>query len=231
MKTSAGVAVPGRPPACSLPQPEPQNRQAINTKKHLAMKKKNIDFESGCWTDRRKHSALSLMETFFQFHDPAASKNRLYEMMEYAQNRKVLMKDNPSVIFHLYLSLRSFVRAGYCLQFKSKKWAIYAPAEPMPSLMPGSLSKEEYKDPFLVFQKAFSEFTIRDFDHFLAEIVYFSLGSFNNVPESNIVTPFIHLNKMLDAAQLILERKDCKKNEVPAVASSNQPADSLFAPS
>jgi len=213
MKTTAGMAVSRRPPACILPQPEPQNRRALNTKKQLAMKKKNIDFESGCWTEHRKYSALSLMETFFQFHDPAAAKNRLYEMMEYAQNPKVLMKDNPSVIFHLYLSLRSFVRAGYCLQFKSKKWAIHAPAEPVPHLLLGSLSKEEYKDPFLVFQKAFSEFKIRDFDHFLAEIVYFSLGSFNNVPEGNVIIPFIHLNKMLDAAQLILERRKRKKTK------------------
>ncbi|KQM57974.1 hypothetical protein ASE55_19195 [Chryseobacterium sp. Leaf201] len=225
------MAVPGRPLACSLPNRNRKTDRRSTQKKYLAMKKKNIDFESGCWTDRRKHSAFSLMETFFQFHDPAAAKNRLYEMMDYAQNRKVLMKDNPSVIFHLYLSLRSFVRAGYCLQFKSKKWAIHDSAEPALHLMLGSLSKEEYRDPFLVFQKAFSGFTIRDFDHFLAEIVYFSLGSFNNVPESNIVTPFIHLNKMLDAAQLILERRKRKKNEVPAVASSNQPADSLFAPS
>ncbi len=183
------------------------------------MKKKNIDFESGCWTDLRKHSAFGLMETFFQFHDPITTKNRLYEMMEYAHNRKVLMKDNPSVIFHLYLSLRSFVRAGYCLQFKSKKWAIHAPEEPVPHLMLGSLSKEEYRDPSLAFQKAFSEFTIRGFDHFLAEIVYFSLGSFNNVPESNIVTPFIHLNKMLDAAQLILERKNKKDNHLATSAA------------
>ncbi|WPO84029.1 hypothetical protein SD427_06780 [Chryseobacterium sp. JJR-5R] len=180
------------------------------------MKKKNIDFESGGWTEHRKHSALSLMDTFFQFHDPAAAKNRLYEIMEYAQNRKVLMKDNPSVVFHFYLSLRSFVRAGYGLQFKSKKWAIHAPAEPVLHLMLGSLSEDEFRNPFLAFQKAFSEFTIRDFDHFLADIVYFSLGTFNNVPEGNIITPFIHLNKMLDAAQLILERRD-HKNNVPAI--------------
>ncbi|WPO81620.1 hypothetical protein SD427_12685 [Chryseobacterium sp. JJR-5R] len=70
------------------------------------MKKKNIDFESGGWTEHRKYSALSLIDTFFHFHYPAAAKNRLYEIVEYAQKPKILMKENPSVVFHFYLSLR-----------------------------------------------------------------------------------------------------------------------------
>jgi hypothetical protein len=39
--------------------------------------------------------------------------------------------------------------------------------------MPGALSENEYRDPVSVFRKAFKKFTIRDFDVFLAEIVYF----------------------------------------------------------
>lgn len=77
--------------------------------------------------------------------------------------------------------------------------------------MPGSLSENEYRNPVLVFRKAFKKFTIRDFDVFLAEIVYFSLGNFHNVPEKNIISPFLHLNKMLDAAPLILEMRNQKK--------------------
>ncbi len=177
------------------------------------MKKKKTDFESGCWAGRGKHSAPGLMETFFHFHDPAAAKNRLYDMMDFTQKREVLMKDNPSVVFHFYLSLRSFVRAAYSLQAKAGKRAFCAPAEPAsaPAFMPGPLSEEEYRQPFLVFRKAFSEFSIRDFDGFLADLAYFSLGTFSHAPEGNIITPFIHLNKMLGAAQLILERKAMKK--------------------
>jgi hypothetical protein len=81
--------------------------------------------------------------------------------------------------------------------------------------MPGSLSENEYSNPVSVFRKAFKKFTIWDFDVFLAEIVYFSLGNFHNVPEKNIISPFLHLKKMLDAAPLILERRN-KKNKVPA---------------
>lgn len=90
-----------------------------------------------------------------------------------------------------------------------------AAEELVPQRMPGALSENEYRDPVSVFSKAFKRFTIRDFDVFLAEIVYFSLGTFRNVPEKNIISPFLHLNKMLDAALLILERRN-QKNKVPA---------------
>lgn len=41
-------------------------------------------------------------------------------MMEHIQKPEALMKDNPSVPFNFYLSLRSFVRAGHRLQFKQR---------------------------------------------------------------------------------------------------------------
>ncbi len=65
---------------------------------------------------------------------------------------------------------------------------------------------DEYDNPFLVFQKAFKEFTLKEFEYFNTQIVYFSLGAYSDEPEANIITLFIHLNKMLDAAQIIRER-------------------------
>ncbi|MEC5174065.1 hypothetical protein [Chryseobacterium nepalense] len=77
--------------------------------------------------------------------------------------------------------------------------------------MQGSLSDEEYRDPVKVFQNAFKEYPLEEFEEFLSEVVHFSLGMFNNVPERNIVGPYLHLIKMLDAAWLILERKNSNK--------------------
>ncbi len=172
------------------------------------MKKKKNDFESEGWAGTNRFSATRLLETFFQFHDLATAKNLLYEMMVYSRKKKVLRKENPSEVFHFYLSLRSLVRAGYRLQGKARKPKFQAFAEPVAvsGLMLGSLSGEEYRNPFLVFQKTFREFTLHDFDRFLAEITCFSLGTFRTGPERDTVTPFLHLNKILDAAKLILER-------------------------
>lgn len=172
------------------------------------MKKKKIDFESVGWSGSCHHSALSLLETFFQFYDLPTAKTLLAEMMAHSGKEKVLRKDNPSGVFHFYLALRSLVRAGYRLQFKAEKPEFQAPAEPVSvsGLMLGSLSEEEYRKPFLVLQKTFSELTLRDFDRFLTDLTYFALGTFRKGPEGDSVTSFLQLNRILDAAQLIVER-------------------------
>ncbi|KAA0126796.1 hypothetical protein FY557_15955 [Chryseobacterium sp. SN22] len=145
---------------------------------------------------------------FFQFHDLATAKDRLSLIMQYAVRGKVRIREDPSVIFHFHQSLRSFILAGYILR-KKKSGKRAAQSLPVPNspLVQGSLSEEEYRDPVLVFCKAFKEYRPAQFLDFLAEVVYFSLGTFNHVPEGNIVGPYLHLCKMLDAAWLMAERK------------------------
>ncbi len=175
------------------------------------MKKNNIDLESRFWSGRQKHSPLPLMEVFFQFHDPVTAKERLNRIMQYASQKKTRISEDPSVVFHFHQSLRSFLRAGWCLRKKPGKWTIDTLPEPGSPLLQGSLSEEEYRDPARVFRKAFKEQRLEDFEEFLSDMVYFSLGIFNHVPERDIIGPYLHLVKMLDAAWLILERKQNKK--------------------
>lgn len=172
------------------------------------MKKKKINFESGGWSGSHHFSAFGILETFLRFYDLATAKNLLAEMMAHSQKRKVLKKENPSEVFHFYLALRSLVRAGYRMQFKTQKRKFQVPAAQVPAsdVMLGSLSEEEYRNPVLVFQKTFRKSTIRDFDSFLSDITCFSLGTFRKGPEEDTVTSFLRLNKILDAAQLIVER-------------------------
>ncbi len=171
------------------------------------MKKKKTDLESRFWSGRSKHSSASLLEAFFQFHDLATARERLNRMMACAFQGKVLISEDPSVIFHFHQSLRSFILAGYRLRKKSGKWIVQTLPGQGSALGLGSLSEEEYRDPVLVFRKAFQEYRPAQFLDFLADVVYFSLGTFNHVPEGNIVGPYLHLCKMLDAARLIVERR------------------------
>lgn len=185
--------------------------------------KKNISFESRFWSGRNKHSVLSLMEVFFQFHDLVTAKERLHHIMQYAAQRKIRIPEDPSVIFYFHQSLRSFIRAGWCLQKKRGKWLVHFFPEPGNPLLQGSLSEKEYRDPARVFRKAFQKYSLEQFEEFLSEVVYFSLGRFNNIPERNMVGPYLHLIKMLDAAWLILERENCKKKcSISHSTSSNQ---------
>ena len=133
-------------------------------------------------------------------------KRKLSDVMTYSTRCEVLMKEDPSLIFHFYLCMRSFIRASYVLQLKPSKWKLNDPPNCTSQLMQGSLSSEEYKNPVLVFQNAFKEFSLKSFEHFITEVVYFSLGAYSDEPEAHIIAQFIQLSKMLDAAQLLQER-------------------------
>ncbi|WP_185205522.1 hypothetical protein [Chryseobacterium sp. C3] len=172
------------------------------------MKKKSIDFESRFWCGRKKHSALPLMEVFFQFHDLVTAKKHLNLIMQYAAQRKTRIQEDPSVIFYFHQSLRSFIRAAYSLRKDRGKWLVHELSEHKNPMLQGSLSEKEYCDPAKVFRKAFKKYRLVEFEEFLSEVVYFSLGTFNNVPERNIVDPYFYLIKTLDAAWLILEREN-----------------------
>jgi hypothetical protein len=152
------------------------------------------------------------LELFFQFHDLATAKELFILIMQYAVQEKTRIPEDPSAVFHLHQSLRSFVRAGWCLRKKSGRWVGEVVPKSGNLLMYGLLLGEEYRDPVLVFRKAFKECRPEEFEEFLSDVVYFSLGTFNHVPERNIVSPYLYLIKMLDAAWLIVERESRKKD-------------------
>lgn len=133
-------------------------------------------------------------------------------MMQYAVNGKDWLKKDPSVILQFHKSLCIFIREGYMISKKTKKWKVNAASDIGSPMMKSSLSDKEYENPILVFKIAFEEYSIREFDYFISGIVYFSQEMYRYEPESNLVRPYIHLTKMLDAAYLILERKIQKNN-------------------
>ncbi|MDR2238551.1 MAG: hypothetical protein LBE92_20675 [Chryseobacterium sp.] len=171
------------------------------------MKKNTTDFEARCWADHKKRLAFRQMERFFQFNDLIVSKERLHSIMSCAVQRNRRLDEDPLMVFQFHQAVRSFVRAGYHMMLKEKKHAVGVPPGKVSAWVLGLLSEEEYRNPLLVFKKAFREYNIREFDYFMSGIVYFSLGVYEHLPERNIINPYIHLIKMLDAAHLILERR------------------------
>ncbi|QXU50306.1 hypothetical protein KYG33_04490 [Chryseobacterium sp. D764] len=174
------------------------------------MKKIKTDFDARFWADK-KCSGLQLMETFFQFNELDVSKEILSNIMNYAVKRNSWINEDPAVIFEFYHSMRSLIRAGYLIMLKEKKWAVDTRPEKISPWVLGLLSEKEYRNPLLVFKKAFREYTLKEYDYFMSGIVYFSMGVYENLPERNIVMPYIHTVKMLDAAHLILQRRREKK--------------------
>ena len=171
------------------------------------MKKAKTNFETQFLAVPKMQSGVQLMENFFKFNELAASKEKLSNIINYAIKGNTWLKGDPSAIFHFRQSMQSFIRAGYLMTLKKKKRYTTTPLENVSPWLPGLLSEKEYQNPMLVFKKAFEEYSIKEFDYFISGIVYFSLGAYGSIPESNIVSPYIHLTKMLDAAHLILERR------------------------
>lgn len=130
--------------------------------------------------------------------------------MNYAVNRNSWLKEDPSAILYFGECMKSFIRAGYLIIRNEIKWTVGAKTEFGSPIMLGLLSEKEYQNPLLVFKKAFEEYRVKEFDYFISGMIYFSLGVYDHVPERNIVSPYIHVTKMLDAAHLILERRDMK---------------------
>jgi len=84
-----------------------------------------------------------------------------------------------------------------------------------------SLTTKEYQNPFIIFQKAFDKKTPQEFKIFLCQILELSLSPCPADPVADLMTPYIHLIKMLDAAALIRERgveKIKKTHQIEAVA-------------
>jgi hypothetical protein len=174
------------------------------------MKKIRTDNQTRIGKDRKKHRGLRLMETFFQLNDLVASKELLNSIMSYALKRNSWIKEDPSVIYHFHQAMRSFIRTGYFIMLKEKKLVVNTELKGVSPLVLGLLTEKEYQNPLLVFKKAFREYSIKEFDYFISGMVYFSMGIYDKLPERNMINPYIHLIKMLDAAYLIIERKGKK---------------------
>lgn len=176
------------------------------------MKKKKTDFESRFWSGSRKHSAIGLLEVFFQFNNLTEVKEMLSNMMHNSVQKKSRIRKEPAEVFQLYLSLRSLVRASHLISKKAKKGKFTAPSEiHFSKTMTGSLSEEEYREPLRVFRSAFEICSLKDFDEFLSAVVYFSLGNSGCDEEKKIIIPYLQLTKLLDAAWLIVERTSTGK--------------------
>lgn len=152
------------------------------------MKKSRTNFDSR-FRAEKKNSGLQLIETFFQFNELDVSKERLSNIMNYAVKRNSWINEDPEVIFEFHQSMRSLIRAGYLMMLKERKWTVDSQPEKISPWVLGLLSEKEYRNPLLVFKKAFRAYTIKEFDYFMSGIVYFSMGVYENLPERNIVMP------------------------------------------
>ncbi|ACU06711.1 hypothetical protein FIC_00237 [Flavobacteriaceae bacterium 3519-10] len=176
--------------------------------KFKAMKNRKISLESGYWTADGITSPVELIDAFFDFAHLDSYRKVLSEMVSLMYKKEILRKEYPGQLFIFYLAFRSFLRACYRLQSKAHQWKVKADETPPEhsKLCLGSLTGEEYQNPFAVFEKAFTEKTLEEYDFFLCETVHLSLCPCPDASGEDMMTPYLNMTNMLDAAQLMRER-------------------------
>lgn len=162
------------------------------------MKKNKMSFEEG--------NPFKAIAAFFDYAALDYYKQHLSEAVLYSYKREVYQQDNPCSVFVFYTAVCSLLKACYSLQKKSKKWKVKEALRSETLFHLSSLTKEEYDNPFMVFQKTFDVKTLEQFEFFLSEIVRLSLSPQAGEPDPDHATCYIHLIKMLDAVELIRER-------------------------
>ena len=185
------------------------------------MKNKKISFETDFWTVPGIEDSFEVIDAFIDYGHIDYFKQVLGEAMLFTQTEEVYKKEHPGEVFIFYTAMRSFLRACSCLEHKSKKWRAKGRGDACTSVLHrASLTEKEYADPFLVFRNAFATWPLGDFEMFLCETVHLSLSKYLPGYEIDLLTPYIHLIKMLDAAQLLKERgvEKIKKREAEDAA-------------
>ncbi|MWB95136.1 hypothetical protein GON26_12260 [Flavobacterium sp. GA093] len=170
------------------------------------MKKNKISFGTNFWSAYEAGNPYDALHVFFDFSHLDEYKQILSDVAIHGYRRKIYKQDNPCHVFVIYTALNSFIKVCNCLKRKSRKWQVKGSGNYSSIVHLASLSKEEYKNPFKVFRKAFEEKSLEQFEFFLCEIVHLSLSPRAVESDYDIITPYVYLVKMLDAGQLIMER-------------------------
>jgi hypothetical protein len=170
------------------------------------MKKNKISFETRFWAGFVAGNPFEAFDAIFDFAHLDYYKQNLSQAVLHCYKAKVYKQDAPCNAFVFYTAIGTFLKVCYCLKGKDKKWKVKESSRSETVFHLSSLTKEEYDNPFLVLQNAFKERTLQQFEYFLSEITELSLSPFCLDPDSDLTTPYIHLIKMLDAAELMKER-------------------------
>lgn len=188
------------------------------------MRKNKISLETSFWSGQEVENPFEFLEVFFEYANLDYYKETLNQFLLHTKKPELYKISYPGQTFILYTTFRSFLKTCFSLNCKSKKWEVRKAPKKWSILKQASLNSEEYQNPFLVFEKAFTEQTIEEYEFFLCEITHLSLSPYTEEFDYDLITPFIYLTKMLDASQIIRERgikkiKDKKTTSTNIISS------------
>ncbi len=171
------------------------------------MKKVKIPLDASPWAGYEIRCPFSLIDAMFDFASLEYYKNTLSELGTFMYKPKIYREDSPGQLFIFFVVLHSFLRAGYVIHCKSEKYKIKEDSKDSKGLYPGSLTRVEFQNPFIVFKNAFAYKSLEKMNLAFFEMVNYALNPFSDYPTWDLITPYIHITKMLDASWEIYQRR------------------------
>lgn len=170
------------------------------------MKKNKLPLESHFWTEDGNENPFRILYAMFAYTDIEHYKKLIGEVIQHVYKKEVYCGENPGELLIYYKVFRSFLKACYLLRFSKKTVRKDDFYDWDSGIFLGSLSSIAYDNPVLVFTNAFKKKTLMEYELFLFAMFQSSLSTYKGDICTDMATPYLHLIKMLDAAQLIQER-------------------------
>lgn len=177
------------------------------------MKIIKVPFEALLWSCHDIQSPKVLLKTIFIHEFLENLKAQLAAMAAQTYTQEIYQSESPENVFREYAMFRSIIRVSYFLHLNKNEFTLKKEADDVEALGCGFLSRAEYIDPFSAFDDVFSDMALEKIDYALFEITTYAVNRFNDIPDYDLITPFIKLNKLLDACWLINKRKLKRKRD------------------
>lgn len=171
------------------------------------MKQIQLPLDTSPWAGREIRCPFSLIDAVFEFAQPEYYKNTLTELVTFMFKPKIYHKKSPDHTFIFFAVLHSLLQAAYLIRCKSGQYKITAPKKESIKLCYCSLNSKEFQNPLIVFKNAYSCKSLEGLNLALFEMVSYALNSSSDYPTWDLITPYIHLCKILDASWQIHLRR------------------------
>lgn len=175
--------------------------------------------ETSIWYKERIKDPYQVIAAFFSAADIASHRKRIRVFLKASCSDKIWRKDNPGDLLHDFKLIESVINAAYVLNKEKKKSPIEITSYDLLNrnlysndmdndwnCFPRSLSRKEYINPYRVFKNFFDYQELEKWKKELQAILNYALvstGLTESETELNVLSIYIHLNKLVEAAHLI----------------------------
>jgi hypothetical protein len=187
------------------------------------MKKHEDYLATSLWYREEITDPYQVIASFFDYIDISSCRKKIKHLLLAAGSDEIYRyrKDSPASVLELFKMIESVINAAYLINKEKKESPLSIGTGDLLNknlfcgnkghasawdYFPRSLSEKEFIDPYLTFRHFFKFKEIEGWKEDLQEVLSFALsaGSYSDLGiELNLLSIYIHLTKLLEAAHLI----------------------------